>query len=213
MFYKVLVRFRVCSHNPAMDIEKAKIEKNRQPVFLQKQFLDACLQLVKGRYIVRDVAIIALMAYAGLRVSEIVRLNITDFDRFGSKMSVLGKGEKWRYIPLPEELRYLLQMSLDQRIKPRNKKDEPAFFISQFGRRISKRMVQTIADKTFEALAEKYPQFKGVPYRLINCAILLLRICCETALICALSRNCLATRTFLPRKSIRTYWMKPRNAP
>lgn len=163
LFYKVLVRFRVCSHNPAMDIEKAKIEKNRQPVFLQKQFLDACLQLVKGRYIVRDVAIIALMAYAGLRVSEIVRLNITDFDRFGSKMSVLGKGEKWRYIPLPEELRYLLQMSLDQRIKPRNKKDEPAFFISQFGRRISKRMVQTIADKTFEALAEKYPQFKGVP--------------------------------------------------
>lgn len=161
LFYKVMVKFKISQHNPAMDIEKAKVEKNRKPTFLQKQFLDACLQLIKGRYLVRDVAIIALMAYAGLRVSEIVRLNIPDLDRQSSRLGVLGKGEKWRYIPLPPEMIELLQLSLNERIQPRNKKDEQAFFISQFRRRISKRMVQSIAEKTFEALVEHYPQFAG----------------------------------------------------
>ncbi|MFD2116708.1 tyrosine-type recombinase/integrase [Paenibacillus yanchengensis] len=161
LFYKVLVRFKVSTSNPAMDIEKAKVEKNRQPTYLQKQFLDACLQFVESKYVMRDVAIIALMAYAGLRVSEVARLNIMDIDFLEGRIGVLGKGEKWRYIPLPEELQQLLDLALQQRIEPRNKRDEHAFFISQFGRRISNRMVQTIADKTFATLIEHYPQFKG----------------------------------------------------
>ncbi|MDQ0116795.1 tyrosine-type recombinase/integrase [Paenibacillus harenae] len=161
LFYKVMIKFKVSTYNPALDIEKAKIEKNRKPTFLQKQFLDACLQLVQGRYLLRDVAIIALMAYAGLRVSEIVRLNISDF-KIGSPLSILGKGEKWRYIPLPQEMEHLLQLALSDRIQPRSTKDEMAFFVSQFRRRISKRMVQSVAEKTFTALIEQYPQFAGL---------------------------------------------------
>jgi site-specific recombinase XerD len=100
LFYKVMVRFRVTDHNPAMDIEKAKVEKKRQPTYLQKQFLDASLELIKGRHLIRDAS--------------------------------------W------------------------NTKD-PAFFVSQFRRRISKRMVQTIAEKTFNALIEQHPQLAGLP--------------------------------------------------
>ncbi|WP_145133488.1 tyrosine-type recombinase/integrase [Paenibacillus sp. Y412MC10] len=160
LFYKVMIRFKLTDHNPAMNIEKAKVEKKKQPVYLQKQFLDACLGLVEGRYMIRDVAIVALMAYAGLRVSEIVKLNISDFDQEGNNIGVLGKGGKWRYIPLPAEMTHLLQTCLSERIPPRNAK-ETAFFISQFRRRISKRMVQSIAEKTFQALFEKYPHLSG----------------------------------------------------
>ncbi|GAB6930442.1 site-specific tyrosine recombinase XerD [Paenibacillus sp. JCM 10914] len=160
LFYKVLMRFKIATHNPAMEIEKAKVEKNRQPTYLQKQFLDACLEWVHGRYITRDVAIIALMAYAGLRVSEIVKLNVPDFDQENSHIGVLGKGNKWRYIPLPTEMNHLLQLYLADRIVPHNMK-ENAFFISQFRRRISKRMVQTIAEKTFAVMTEQYPQLSG----------------------------------------------------
>lgn len=162
LFYKVMIRFKVTDHNPAMDIEKAKVEKKRQPAYLQKQFLDASLELIQGRYLIRDVSIVALMAYAGLRVSEIVRLNIPDYDRDNSNIGVLGKGGKWRYIPLPVELNQLLAMYLSERINPWNSKD-PAFFVSQFRRRISKRMVQTIAEKTLDALTKQYPQISGLP--------------------------------------------------
>jgi site-specific recombinase XerD len=161
LFYKVMIKFKEAAYNPAMDIEKAKVEKNRKPAFLQKPFLDACLHLVQGRYLVRDISIMALMAYAGLRVSEIVRLNISDFDREGSVLAVLGKGDKWRYLPLPPELNQLLQSALNKRIEPRSLRDNPAFFVSQFRRRISQRMVQAVAEKTFAALVEEYPQFAG----------------------------------------------------
>lgn len=50
---------------------------------------------------------------------------------------------------------------MTERITPWNSK-EPAFFVSQFRRRISKRMVQTIAEKTFDALIAEYPQFSGM---------------------------------------------------
>lgn len=161
LFYKVMIKFKEATYNPAMDIEKAKVEKNRKPAFLQKPFLDACLHLVQGRYLVRDISIMALMAYAGLRVSEVVRLNVSDFDREGSILGVLGKGDKWRYLPLPPELSQLLQSALSERIEPRNRKDASAFFISQFRRRISQRMVQAVAEKTFAALINEYPQFAG----------------------------------------------------
>lgn len=160
LFYKVMVKFKVAASNPALDIEKAKVEKNRQPTYLQKEALDACLELVHGRYVIRDITIIALMAYAGLRVSEIVKLNVTDFDKDNSRIAVLGKDEKWRYIPLPAELIQLLESYLASRIEPWYSK-ETAFFISQRRGRISKRMVQTIAEKTFAALIEQYPQLSG----------------------------------------------------
>lgn len=160
LFYKVMVKFKVAASNPAVEIEKAKVEKNRQPTYLQKEALDACLELVHGRHIIRDITIIALMAYAGLRVSEIVKLNVTDFDKDNSRIAVLGKGDKWRYIPLPTELNQLLQAYLASRLEPWYSK-ETAFFISQRRGRISKRMVQTIAEKTFTTLLEQYPQFAG----------------------------------------------------
>lgn len=163
LFFKVMVRFNMAKLNPAMSIEKAKVEKNRIPTFLEKPILDACIQLVHGKYMIRDVSIIALMAYAGLRVSEIVRMNINDFNSSTSLLSVLGKGDKWRYIPLQPDLSSLLQLYLTERVIPKNKKDSMAFFVSQFGRRISKRMVQSIAEKTFSLLVEKYPHLQGVP--------------------------------------------------
>ncbi|EOS57297.1 tyrosine-type recombinase/integrase [Paenibacillus barengoltzii] len=163
LFYKVMIKFKLAANNPVMEIERAKVEKNKKPVFLQQQYLETCLSQIEGRYMARDVAIIALMAYAGLRVSEIVRLDLTDFDPIESKIGVHGKGDKWRYIPLPIELSRLLEEALAHRQTPKNKKDEQAFFISQFGRRISKRMVQVIADRTLDGLVETYPQLKGQP--------------------------------------------------
>ncbi|WP_274651357.1 tyrosine-type recombinase/integrase [Paenibacillus humicola] len=162
LFFNVLKEFNVTPVNPALDIPKAKVAKNRVPTYLEKNYLDACTQLVNGKYQLRNITIIALMGYAGLRVSEIVKLNRVDFNPNASLLGVLGKGEKWRYIPIPKDLCDLLEKYLESRIRPKNKKDELAFFISQFGRRMSKRMVQTITDNMFTALIKEFPQLKGL---------------------------------------------------
>ncbi|MBH5317582.1 tyrosine-type recombinase/integrase [Paenibacillus sp. GSMTC-2017] len=160
LFYKVMIKFNVATSNPAMDIEKAKVDKNKKPTYLEKDLLDSCTALVTGKYQIRDVTIVALMAYAGLRVSEIVKLNVMDVT--GTTIGVRGKGDKWRYIPLPTEIIELIEVYQTERIEPRNKKDENALFVSQFGRRISKRMVQNVTETTFKALIKENPQLKGM---------------------------------------------------
>ncbi|MFD0959644.1 tyrosine-type recombinase/integrase [Paenibacillus chungangensis] len=162
LFFKVMIRFQLARHNPTVDIEKAKVEKNRRPLFLEKRWLDQCLHAVSGKHQLRDVVIVALMAYAGLRVSEIVRLNTNDYESDRDTLAVKGKGEKWRYIPLPSELGLLMRQYMTVRLPARNKKDEGAIFVSQFGRRISKRMVQTIAEKMFQALQTEHEELKGM---------------------------------------------------
>lgn len=162
LFFKVMMEFQVCRINPAIDIPKAKVAKNRMPTYLEKHFLDECMKVIDGKHKLRDVTIVALMAYAGFRVSEIVKLNVVDFNERSNVIGILGKGEKWRYIPIPQEMVALLQNYLQERLAPKNKKDERAFFISQFGRRISKRMVQSIAERTFAALTDLYPQLAGL---------------------------------------------------
>ncbi|MBB3113518.1 site-specific recombinase XerD [Paenibacillus phyllosphaerae] len=161
LFFKVLMEFQQVSANPAQEIPKAKIAKNRVPTFLEKDQLDACMSLIDGKYQLRDTVIVALMSYAGLRVSEIVRLNVDDLNPDTALLSVLGKGEKWRYLPLPPELAEVMLQYLKERLQPKGRRDERAFFISQFGRRISKRMVQTITERVFTTLVSSYPQLSG----------------------------------------------------
>ncbi|MFB9328573.1 tyrosine-type recombinase/integrase [Paenibacillus aurantiacus] len=161
LLYKVLREFDRVTANPAMEIPKAKVAKNKMPSYLDKSDLDETLKFVSGKYKLRDTAILALMSYAGLRVGEIVRLNVTDFDTKSSILGILGKGEKWRYVPLPAELAELLRLCLMQRMQPKTRRDEQAFFVSQFGRRISRRMVQTIAERSLAGLLEAYPELRG----------------------------------------------------
>lgn len=74
----------------------------------------ACLQAA------RDQAMIYLMAYCGLRESEVVGLEISDVvigERSGSVMVRSGKGDKYRRIPMNKETRRALSFYLDLRIK------------------------------------------------------------------------------------------------
>lgn len=154
-FYKALNELDLMSGNPAALTSKSKMQKNRLPVFLEEEQLEEMLQCVEGKYRHRNMAILLLMTYAGLRVGEVHRLNLEDLQRDGS-IHVLGKGRKWRVIPLPAALHKALLQSLELRIAPRTGKDQP-FFVSQFGRRLSVRMIQTIADQTFAKLKQRLP--------------------------------------------------------
>ncbi|AZN41502.1 tyrosine-type recombinase/integrase [Paenibacillus albus] len=162
LFFKVMIEFNRLQSNPAIEVQKSKVEKNRVPVYIDQNALGDLLENVNTSYPTRDITILALMAYCGLRVGEIHRLNIPDFNESSGLLAVLGKGRKWRYIPLPTALVDLLRNCLAERMQPK-RFQENAFFISRLGRRISKSAIQDVAEKTFELFKEKHQQYRDVP--------------------------------------------------
>lgn len=154
-FFKALIEMEHMEGNPAALIAKSKQEKNRIPVYLEENELEGLLHSIQGKYYIRNVAIVLLMSYAGLRVGEVHRMNVQDLHQDGS-IHILGKGRKWRVIPLPDALQDILNDALTERKESRQGKEQP-FFVSQFGRRLSIRMIQTIADDTIKLLKEANP--------------------------------------------------------
>lgn len=159
-FFSALIELQAAESNPALHIKKSKVEKNPIPTFLSEELLAVFLQSIEGKYQIRNVAMFLLMSYAGLRVSELHRLNLSDFQRTTNTLQVYGKGRKWRVIPLPNELVKVLNKSLEERLEPRSGGEQP-FFVSQFGRRISIRMIQAIAEKYFDGMKKNYTELQG----------------------------------------------------
>lgn len=160
-FFKALIEMEAADTNPAVLIAKSKQEKNRIPVYLEENELEALVQSIHGKYYYRNLAIVLLMAYAGLRVGEIHRLNVPDIRQDGA-IHVLGKGRKWRVIPLPSALHEVLRKALEDRVDVRQGKEQPVF-VSQFGRRLSIRMIQTVADTTIRQLKLERPSLEDRP--------------------------------------------------
>ncbi|GGA14066.1 tyrosine recombinase XerC [Paenibacillus marchantiophytorum] len=159
-FFAALIELQIVTNNPSLHVKKSKVEKNAIPTFLSEQLLSVFLQSIEGKYQIRNVAMFLLMSYAGLRVSELHRLNVSDFNRSTNTLQVFGKGRKWRVIPLPYELVNVLNKALVERIESRSSGEHP-FFVSQFGRRISIRMIQTLAEKYFDELKKEYAELQG----------------------------------------------------
>jgi integrase/recombinase XerD len=156
--FRALIELEQLNLNPAAAVAKSKQEKNRIPVYLEEDQLEAMFAAIEGKYRVRNVTILLLMAYAGLRVGEVHRLNTMDLTDDGT-IHILGKGRKWRVIPLPDTIHSVMRQSLKERIIPRQSK-EKAFFVSQFGRRLSIRMIQTLADETLAKLSARMPSLR-----------------------------------------------------
>ncbi|WP_338551417.1 tyrosine-type recombinase/integrase [Paenibacillus sp. KS-LC4] len=158
-FYKALIELEALRVNPAALIAKSKQEKGRIPVYLEEGELEQLVAAIGGKYYERNLAIMLLMCYAGLRVGEVHRLDMQHFHSDGS-LHILGKGRKWRVVPLPEPLQEVLRRAIEVRKTPGHLKEQ-AMFVSQFGRRLSIRMIQTVADDTIGLMKKKLPELEG----------------------------------------------------
>lgn len=161
-FFNALIEYKYVSINPALTIKKSKVEKKQIPSYLEEDLLSSFIDSIKGKYQIRNVTMFLLMSYAGLRVSELSKLNISDFNHSTNVLKVNGKGRKWRTIPLPDTLVDILKLALEERIQP-NMETEQAFFVSQFGRRITIRTIQKIAEANFSEFKLVYSELQGKP--------------------------------------------------
>ena len=142
--------------NPAQNLETPKLDK-RLPKYLSledsKKLLDVASH-EDNRNAQRDYAIITLFLNCGLRLSELVGINVKDIDFSECKLNVIGKGNKERTIYLNKACMNALTEYLDVRpkegIKHDKKNSEKALFLSERRERISNRTVQYIVYKELE---------------------------------------------------------------
>jgi site-specific recombinase XerD len=143
-FNYLYTKAKLINTNPANELESPKIIK-RLPRYLNveesKQLL-SCVDI--GTYSERDYAMLTLFLNCGMRLSELVGININDIKN--DTLTVFGKGGKERSIPLNTACLDAIETYM--KVRPVNGiKDKNALFISRRKQRISKESVQKIVKK------------------------------------------------------------------
>ena len=129
--------------NPVSNLESPTIRKSL-PVYLTADDSVRLLEAVQGEYAERDFCILTLFLNCGLRVSELVGLNLSDFQ--GDTVRVLGKGNKERTVYLNDACRLALENYLPRRLTP-HERDKNALFISRNHNRINVQTVKWLVKK------------------------------------------------------------------
>lgn len=148
VFFKYLTsKAKIIDVNPAQDLETPKLGK-RMPRYLSLEESKKLLNVSQDdtdRNSVRDHAIITLFLNCGMRLSELVGINISNIDFSECRMTVIGKGNKERTIYLNKACMNALKDYLSIRPHDKVKNDSrDALFLSERKERISNRAVQNI---------------------------------------------------------------------
>ncbi len=148
IFFKYLSqKAKLIDINPAQDLETPKLGK-RLPKYLSLDESKKLLEVVQNgdtRNSERDYAIITLFLNCGMRLSELVNINIKDITFSECKLNVIGKGNKERTIYLNKACISAINEYLLVRPKEGIKYDsKDALFLSERRERISNRTVQHI---------------------------------------------------------------------
>ncbi|HPO77673.1 tyrosine recombinase XerC [Thermoclostridium caenicola] len=159
-FYKYLfTKVKLIDYNPAAELDSPKVV-HRLPKYLNVDESIQLLESVEGKNQERDYAILVLFLNCGLRLSELVGINLSNIR--GDTLTVIGKGNKERTI-------YLNQACLDAinaylRVRPvEGVKDKNALFLSERKQRISPKTVQYLVKKYLGAAGldtQKYSTHK-----------------------------------------------------
>ncbi|MDP2937792.1 MAG: tyrosine recombinase XerC [Candidatus Omnitrophota bacterium] len=144
-FFKFLIREGYLKNNPIASLSSPKQEKPL-PLFLTEEEVTKLIEAVKlnNERDFRDRAVIETFYSTGIRVSELVGLNIEDVDFIGGVVKVLGKGKKERIAPIGEIALSAIRAYLERRKK---QQEAEALFLNKSGKRITDRGVRNIIDK------------------------------------------------------------------
>ena len=140
-FYQYLLRERLVTDNPALDI-KAPKSGRRLPGVVDVDQLNHLLDAHPDDPLeVRDLCMFELMYSSGLRLAELAGLDLGSIDPVGGEIRVMGKGSKERILPVGRKaLRALAAwLSVRAELAPGH---EQALFVSRRGGRLSHRSIQ-----------------------------------------------------------------------
>ncbi len=150
-FFKYLTKTtHLLKDDPTKDID-VPAPKKSLPKFLSLEESLRLLATSDDGDSVRDYCILTLFLNCGMRLSELVGINISHIDFSEARMKVLGKGNKERMVYLNSACMDAISRYLAVRGQNEKAADEPALFISNRNKRISKRRVQQIVENAIDA--------------------------------------------------------------
>lgn len=143
-FFKYLVQIEKIKDNPAIHIQTPKIEK-KIPNFVQLNKIQELMEQpkkVNGLIGKRDLAILELFYATGIRLSELVGLNVGSVNHEENLLRVVGKGDKERIVPFGSKAKNALEQYLRERGHSWASDPTTPFFAGTGEKRISVRTVQ-----------------------------------------------------------------------
>ena len=139
--YRYLNRENLAEHNPAIGVQAPKSQRKLP----QAPDIDQTNSLLNSQALndleIRDLAMFELIYSSGLRLAELVNCNTNDINKSEKLISVTGKGNKTRILPIGDKA----LAAINKWLKLRNdylKTESKALFISQTGTRLGARSIQ-----------------------------------------------------------------------
>lgn len=158
-FFRYARRRKIVTTNPTLTLVTPKLEK-KLPSYLDESATNRLFDSVdvktpEGR---RDAAILELFYSTGMRLSELINLDLCDVDLSGGAVKVTGKGSKQRILPVGRRAIGALEGYLDDRVRVFLKGDvlrkEPAFFLMSKGTRFYPQAVIRMVKKYIGKISE-----------------------------------------------------------
>jgi site-specific recombinase XerD len=149
VFFKYLtVNTTLLEDNPVKDLE-VPASKKSVPKYLTLEESLELITHVDSRDSVRDTCIITLFLNCGMRLSELVGINLEDIR--DNTLKLLGKGNKERIVYLNEACLYAIQQYLPTRPQTQKAAAKQALFVSSRGTRLTPRRVQQIVENCLKS--------------------------------------------------------------
>jgi integrase/recombinase XerC len=147
-FYKSLVRQGKLEASPVSVIRTPRQDK-RLPKCLDTQQVAALLEAPDDGTLMgaRDRAILETVYSAGLRISELVGLNLEDLDEFSEAIRIRGKGKKERLTPMGSKALEAIDVYLGKRKHAFGAAQRGPLFVNKHGGRLSDRSIRRSLDK------------------------------------------------------------------
>jgi integrase/recombinase XerC len=152
-FFRFLTREGYLKSNPISGLSTPKLEK-KLPIFLTVADVTKLIESpdISDDLGLRDRAILETLYSTGIRVSELVGLNIESMDFIGGTVKVFGKGKKERLVPIGDRALRSIRDYLSAR-KASN--EEGPLFLNKSGGRLSARSIRRIIEKYIKNISSK----------------------------------------------------------
>lgn len=147
-FFRYCCRETLCGNNPAKALRTPRIGR-KLPHFLTTEQVGRLLEAPPANQPagIRDRAILETIYSAGLRVAELVGLDVDRWDRDANVLRVLGKGRKERIAPVGSFATKWLDQWIEIRQPDHDSPDQGAIFLNRFGRRLTTRSIGRMLEK------------------------------------------------------------------
>lgn len=158
-FYRYLLREGLIEENPIARVLSPKLEK-RLPRFLYEGEVELLVEApdLKHPLGIRDRALLETLYAGGLRINELVMLDLWDLDLGSGHVRVMGKRARERLVPIGSQAvnalrRYIAEARPRLLANASSKKVNNALFLNRWGKRLSSRGIRKIINKYIEKVS------------------------------------------------------------